>query len=321
MTMEDYGQYVPKVHFELIPIKNLVSNQDYQRNLSQKHIHRAAANFDIHQVNPVKVSRRNGVNYVFNGQHTVELVALVSGSRDTPVWCMIYDDLNYETEADIFANQMKYVKPLSPYEVFVANLEAGSDDQLMIRDLVESYGLHISSMRAPGNIVAVSTLESIFKKFGYHVLSRVLRLCIGAWEGDISSFSANIMNAVAKLVVVYGDTLKDDVFKDKVGAVSIKALTRQARERRPGSLGFAEAIILEYNGRKKGSANRLQMDKLYARERTMYTDMYDDEDEETKEESAGFGFSDGSAGEKPDDQYHMESFEESSAYMSESSYP
>ena len=78
----DLMQYVPKVHFEQIPIKNLVSNQEYQRNLSQHHVQRAAANFDLYQINPVKVSRRNGINYVFNGQHTIEIVALVSGSSN-----------------------------------------------------------------------------------------------------------------------------------------------------------------------------------------------------------------------------------------------
>ena len=121
--MADFSMFVPNVHFEQIPIKNLVSNQEYQRNISEQHVLNAAAHFDLYQINPVKVSRRNGVNYVFNGQHTVEIVALASGSRDTPVWCMIYDDLNYEHEADIFANQMKFVKPLKPYEVFMAKSE------------------------------------------------------------------------------------------------------------------------------------------------------------------------------------------------------
>ncbi len=275
--MDDFSPYVPRVHFDLIPIKNLVSNQNYQRNLSQKHIEKAAAAFDLCQINPVKVSRRDGINYVFNGQHTIEIVALVSGSRETPVWCMIYDDLSYQHEADIFANQMKYVKPLQPFEVFMANLEAGNDEQLMIRDLVESYGLQISNKRAPGNIVAVSTLESIFKKYGYHILDRTLRLCIGAWEGDLNSFAANVMNAIAKLCVVYGESLNDEVFKEKVGAISIKALTRKARERRPGSMGFAEAMVLEYNGRKKNSLHRLLLSKLYARERSMFSDEYDEE--------------------------------------------
>lgn len=42
--------------------------------------------------------------------------------------------LCYEHEADIFANQMKFAKNLAPYEIFVANLEAQNQDQLMIKD-------------------------------------------------------------------------------------------------------------------------------------------------------------------------------------------
>ena len=163
-----------------------------------------------------------------SNESTIEIVALASGSRETPVWCMIYDDLSYSHEADIFANQMKFVKSLQPYEVFMANIEAENQDQLMIRDLVESYGMKISSKRAPGHICAVSTLEAIYQKYGYHILSRVLRLIIGTWEGDCNSFSANIMNAVAKLCVVYKEQLNDETFKEKVGAVSIKQITRTA---------------------------------------------------------------------------------------------
>lgn len=276
--MDDLDRFVPNVHFEKIPIKNLVSNQDYQRNLSQAHIEKTAENFDIFQINPVKVSRRDGINYVFNGQHTIEIVALASGSRETPVWCMIYDDLCYAHEADIFANQMKFVKSLLPYEIFMANIEAKNPDQLMIRDLVESYGMKISAKRAPGHICAVSTLEAIYKKYGYQVLNRVLRLIIATWEGDSNSFSANIMNAVTKLCVVYKDQLNDETFAEKVGAVSIKQLTRTARERRPGSMGYAEAMILEYNGKKKSTAGKLFMNKLYARDVALWIEP-DEEDE------------------------------------------
>lgn len=278
--MDDLSKYVPNVSFEKIPIKNLVSNQDYQRNLSRSHIERAADNFDLYQINPVKVSRRDGINYVFNGQHTIEIVALISGSRETPVWCMIYDDLSYTHEADIFANQMKFVKTLQPFEVFQANLEAGNEDQLMIRDLVRSYGLEISPKRIPGHICAVSTLENIYNKYGYHVLSRVLRLIIGTWEGDVASFSANIMNAVAKLCVVYKDQLNDETFKDKVGALSVKALSRIAKDRRKGSMGFAEAMILEYNGKKKSTAGKLFINKLYAKDVSLWIEPDEDEMEE-----------------------------------------
>lgn len=258
--MEDYGAFVPNVHFEQIPIKNLVSNQEYQRNLSRSHVRRTVENFDLYQINPVKVSRRDGINYVFNGQHTIEIIATVSESRETPVWCMIYDDLEYTQEADIFANQLKYVKPLSPYEIFMANVEAGNDEQLIIKSLVESYGLFITSNKIPGGVCAVSCLEYIYQKYGFHVLDRTLRLCIGTWEGDYNSLTGNMLKGIARLIVAFGDVLKDDAFKDKVGKFSSREISRTAKERKAGSLGFAEAILIAYNKKLK---NPLKWTKLY----------------------------------------------------------
>ena len=97
--MPGYSMFVSNVRFELIPIKDLVSSQIRQRNPSQNHVYHADVNFDPLLVNPIKVSRRNGVNFVFGGQLTIEMIALVSGSRDTLVWCIICDDLNYDAEA------------------------------------------------------------------------------------------------------------------------------------------------------------------------------------------------------------------------------
>ena len=259
--MDTFSMFVPNVHFEKIPIKNLVSNQEYQRPLSQLQVEKAIEDFDLNQINPVKVSRRDGVNYVFNGQHTIEIVATVSGSRETPVWCMIYDDLDYRHEADIFANQMRHVRPLKPYEIFMANIEAGNEQQLIIKRLVESYSLTIGVNKGYGVICAVSTLERIFEKYGYHVLDRTLRLCVGTWEGDIDSLSANILNGVARLIVIYGDSIRDEIFKEKVGVMSIRQLSRTAKERGQGSIGYAEAMLIAYNRKCKYP---LRITKLYS---------------------------------------------------------
>ena len=258
--MNELLQYVPNVYFEQIPIKNLVSNQEYQRHLSMNHVKKAAANFDLYQINPVKVSRRNGTNYVFNGQHTIEIVALVSGSRETPVWCMIYDDLEYEHEADIFANQMKYVKPLLPYETFIANIEAGSDKHLIIKDLVESYDLTVTPGSAPGGICAISTVERIYDKYGYHILDQTLRMIVGTWEGEAYSLSANMLSGVARIIFAYGDSLKEDIFKEKLSRISPREISRTARERKAGSLGYAETLIINYNKNRKTT---LSFEKLY----------------------------------------------------------
>ena len=272
--MDEYSDFVPKVHFEQIPIKNLVSNQEYQRNLSVAHVQRTVKNFDLYQINPVKVSRRDGINYVFNGQHTIEIIAIVSGSRETPVWCMIYDDLEYTQEADIFANQLKYVKSLLPFEIFMANVEAGNDDQLIIKSLVESYGLFISYNKIPNGICAVACLEYIYKKFGFHVLDRTLRLSVGTWEGDYNSLSSNMLKGIAHLIVAFGDVLKDDIFKEKVGIFSSKEIGRTAKERKAGSLGYSESMLIAYNKKMKAP---LKWSKLYMTKSATTDDDYDTE--------------------------------------------
>ncbi len=249
--MEERNPYVPNVLFELIPIKNLVSSQDYQRALSEKHIKKTVEEFDLYQINPVKVSRRDGTNYVFNGQHTIEIVAAASGSRETPVWCMVYDDMEYTVEADVFANQQKNVKALSPYEIFMANIEAGNEEQLMIKSLVETYGLEITHQKRPGGICAISSLELIYNKYGFSTLDRTLNLCIGTWEGEENSLSANILKAVAIMIVAFGEELRDDVFKEKVGSVSIKEIVRLAKERAGGTMGYAEVLLMQYNKKMK----------------------------------------------------------------------
>ena len=261
--------YVPDVHFEQIPIKNLVSNQDYQRHLSQDHIRRAAEHFNLCQINPVKVSRRQGINYVFNGQHTIEIVALVSGTRDTPVWCMVYDELEYEQEADIFANQQRFVKKLLPYEIFAANIEAGNDEQLIIKALVESFDLRICGNSRPGCICCVATLENLYRKYGYDILQRCLRLCIATWEGEADSLTSNILRGIAHLVAAYEDALKDDMFVEKVGRFSPREISRTAKERKAGSMGYAEAM-LTFDNKKSTSKSTLKWAKLYESRGTVY---------------------------------------------------
>lgn len=259
MDIIDYSEFVPAVHFEQIPIKNLVSNQEYQRNLSRGHIDRTVKNFDLYQINPVKVSRRDGMNYVINGQHTIEIIAAVSGSRETPVWCMVYDEMEYEHEAYIFANQQKYVKALSPLEIFKANIEAGNDTQLIIKELVESYKLKIGAKSSDGNICAVGALEDIYRNGGYHLLDRTIRLCVAAWEGEKISLSRNMLKGVARLIVTYKDKIDDNYFKEKMGQYSPKEISRAAKERGLGTLGYAEAIVLFYNRKMRNQLDPLEL--------------------------------------------------------------
>lgn len=252
---------IPDVRFELIPIRNLVSNQDYQRDLKESHITSTLRDFDLYQIKPVKVSQRDGINYVFDGQHTIEIIAAKSGSRDTPVWCMIYDDLRYQEEAHVFAEQQKHIKALVPYEVFKAHVEAGDNKQVMINYLVTNvYKLKIINGNKPGCISAVSALESIYDRYGYETLDHTLRIALGTWEGEKMSLSSGILKGIAQIINAYGESLNEDAFIEHVGRITPKAISRTAHDRHPGTIGFAEALILAYN---KSTKRRLSLQKLY----------------------------------------------------------
>ena len=175
---------------------------------------------------------------------------------------MVNDVIVYEEEADIFAKQEKDVKSLSPYEIFMAIIEASDDKHLIIKGLVESYGLVIVDTKIQNGICAIAAIEYIYDYYGYHVLERTLRLCVGAWEGDAASLTANMLKGVSRIAATFGDELKDSMFVDKVGGHSPKELHRTAQERRSGSIGYAEAVLLAYNYRMK---HPLKMERLYTK--------------------------------------------------------
>ena len=252
--------YLPDVTFEAIPIKDLITDQDYQRALSERHVKQLTDNFDLLQIRPIRVSRRDGKNYVMDGQHTIATIYTASGSAETPVWCMIYEQLEYQREANIFANQQKYVKNLTAYEIFVANIEAGSDKHLMIKDIVESHGLEISTMSKQNGICAVGALEYIYDNYDIEIFNRTLRLLIGTWEGSSLSLGAGMLKGMAKLLNAVGDEIIDSVFIERLGHSSEREIIRSARERRGGQMGFAEAILLVYN---KKSHTTPSLDQLY----------------------------------------------------------
>ena len=91
------------------------------------------------------------------------------------------------------------------------------------------------------------------------------------------------MNGVAKVISAFGSDLDDEVFKDRLGSVSVKQLSRMAKERRPGSMGYAEAILIEYNGKRKSPYTTLAFERLHAREHPMFTGIDDPEEQPTSE--------------------------------------
>ena len=65
---------------------------------------------------------------------------------------------------------------------------------------------------------------------------------------------------LARFLYAFDDKINETAFKEKLGSISVKDLAKTAKERRAGSLGYAEAMLIFYNKRLK---NPLPWEGLY----------------------------------------------------------
>ena len=98
----------------------------------------------------------------------------------------------------------------------------------------------------------------------------------GTWEGDIDSLGANVLAGVARMVVAFGDQLRDETFKERVGFMSVRQLSRIAKERGAGSLCYAEAMLVAYNRKCKYT---LRMTKLHSGKVAVEDDFVEENEE------------------------------------------
>lgn len=64
-----------------------------------------------------------------------------------------------------------------------------------------------------------------------------------------------MMNDVARLIYAYGNEIKEEIFKEKLSVISIKEISKVSKERRAGSLGYAEAMLIFYSKRMKNPSS------------------------------------------------------------------
>ena len=89
---------------EKIPIKELVYNSKLSLDYLKLHAEHSATECEKLHIQPVIVARHKGVNYIINGQHTVDIVVAVTGTQDTAVWCKVFEDIHFEREEEIFGS-------------------------------------------------------------------------------------------------------------------------------------------------------------------------------------------------------------------------
>ena len=247
INIADFEAFLSRFENQMIAIKNLVVDEKYQRKLSMAHVMKIVNNFDPFQVNPVKVNKRDGINYVMDGNHTKEAIAILTNSRETHIWCMVSYDLDFKGEARVFAEQKNCVRSLSPFDIYKAGVQAEKSELLVIKSLLDGYSLSVGKGYKNGNVNAVSSLLYIHKKFGFQVLERTIKLCISTWGGDEFALSFSPLRGVALMLAAYGENIDNNDFREKICGRSPKAICGRAKDRDGGAIGFALELLSDYN--------------------------------------------------------------------------
>lgn len=190
--------WVPLALMEVSPLA--------QRDLNKFRVGKLAANLDIEQLGTLTVNRRGGRFYIIDGQHRAEALRQI-GYGDQQVQCWTYEGLTETQEAEKFL-KLNDILVVGAFARFKVSVQAGREDETAIDQIVRGEGLRVSHDRTDGSIMAVGTLERVYRRDGPENLGRALRIISGAY-GD-PGLQAIVIDGMGLLCHRYNGQLKDD---------------------------------------------------------------------------------------------------------------
>ena len=242
----------------VINTADIFSNAGYQRPIDVKEVRKIVTHWDENQVNPPKVSYRNGKFYVFDGQHTINALKLRNNGKDVDVLCRVYTGLTYEDEARLFAAQNGISKAVSKAQRVKALYEAKDPDVMAVLEIVLSHGRSdLSAMSdASKQFWAFAKALDIYKKRGANRVDTIMGIIDLAWGTDFDGYRSKILSGLNILLDTYPNEVKVGELAKRLSLVTPTKIEAEAAADNihRGAKGYAFQMVLAYNkGRKKAS--------------------------------------------------------------------
>lgn len=214
--------------YRMVRVGDLVIDQAYQRKVNKNMIRRIVNDYDRHLLDAIRVSYRDGMYRVLDGQHRTVAIRDYLGNEDSMVWCQVFYDIeNYEAEARLFTKQQSSRK-LSALESYKARVEARDPDLILLQNILELNGFHATSSTKDYNLGCVTALEKILRDYGPEIMDHTFRLIHHTWNGNKPFLTAPIIRAIAVILSTYEDLFDDDVFVRALSVIPIGQLKREA---------------------------------------------------------------------------------------------
>lgn len=240
-----------------INTKQLCVDTLYQRKVDYQRVNQILKKFRPELVNAIKVSYREGRYWIFDGQHTAEVLKQKNGGKDCLVECKVYEGLTWLDECDLFILQNGISRGVNMNDRFKARFNRGDADVVRMVNIAQDLGIRVdfSGTKGVNKICALTTLATIYANLGDNEYRDMLALIRDTWDGDAASYSAEVLKGMYIFVTTYKGQYNRKAFIERCGKVSPSVILREGKASTdPGFAKYARQIMKAYNTKVK---NRL----------------------------------------------------------------
>ena len=237
--------------------KFLCVDRLYQRDVDGQRVNKILKEFRPELVNAIKVSHRDGKYWVFDGQHTVNVLKARAGGRDVLVECKVYEGLTWLDECDLFLMQNGISRNVNMNDKFKARFNRGDADVVKMVNIAQDLGIRVdfSGTKGTNKICALTTLYKMFVSVGENDYREILSIILDTWGGDAASWSGEILKGMFIFFTTYKGQFNRKAFVERCSRVSPTVIIREGKASTDAGFGkYARQMLKAYNTKAK---NRL----------------------------------------------------------------
>lgn len=173
-------------------------------------------NFDIDKMQMPHVNRRkDGSLFIMEGQHTVWAYRQwVGEGQQIQVW--LYEGLSEPEEAEQFIS-LNHKKGIQALPQFRASVTAGRKTECDIDRIVRANGCSVSKSKGDDCISAVTTLVTIYERFGGPVLGRTIRVIRASFVDG--GYERPVLLGIAQVLARYAGEIDEDHLVKKLSGI------------------------------------------------------------------------------------------------------
>lgn len=199
---------------------DLLQLADYQRAENARHVANLYKAWNERLCDPIKVSYRDGIFWVRDGQHRLA-VAKLKGAKD--IKCIIHQGETYESDAEAFAIQDDNEKNVSVYSKLRAMALAGKSPYSDIIEICKNQSIPLVESRrpAPGECGCSSELLKSYRRIGREGFIWMLTtIRYVGWAQSEGGYSSSVIGALTSVFAKY--SLADvDMLTERIARISV----------------------------------------------------------------------------------------------------